>query len=198
MIDATMLPPGTRALIFDCDGTLVDTPPLYARAWATGLRSSGREMAHDWYLARAGMSEHVLLDQFAADHGVELNRADVVRLMRAAFLGALGELREIAAVAGIARAHRGRLPMAVASGGSAAIVSATLGATGLAALFDSIVTIDDVRNAKPAPDLFLEAARRLGATPDECLVYEDSREGLEAAARAGMRAIDVVAMLRSG
>nr|WP_294530931.1 HAD family phosphatase [uncultured Rhodopila sp.] len=198
MIDLNALPPDIEALIFDCDGTLVDTPPVYARAWAAGLRSSGREMAPEWYLARAGMSEHVLMNEFEALEGVVLDRKEVVDLMRAAFLAELAGLREIDAIAAIARQNRGRRPMAVASGGSRAIVTATLQATGLTAIFDTIVTIDDVGRAKPAPDLFLEAAKRLGIPAAGCLVFEDSREGLEAAKSAGMRAIDVLEILLAG
>lgn len=96
MFDAKALPPDIRAIIFDCDGTLVDTPPVYARAWAAGFRSSGKDMTPDWYLARAGMSEYVLMDAFEAEQGVTLRREEVVRLMRKAFLEGLTELREIA------------------------------------------------------------------------------------------------------
>jgi HAD superfamily hydrolase (TIGR01509 family) len=184
------------AILFDCDGTLIDTPPLYARAWAAGLRLSGIEMAPEWYLARAGLSEHVLFDAFEAEHGVVLPRADVSRIARENFRHQMHELREIAAVATVARQNHGRRPMAVASGGPRDVVTACLQATGLRPLFDAVVTIDDVPHPKPAPDLFLEAARRLDARPDRCLVFEDSREGLEAAHRAGMQAIDVADVLR--
>lgn len=174
-----------RALIFDCDGTLVDTPPVYARAWAAGLRLSGIEMPIPWYMARAGMSEYRLMDAFEEEHGVRLPRDEVVRQMRAAFVEGLSDLREIQPVAGIARLYHGQRPMAVASGGSRAIVTATLEATKLRPLFDTVVTVDDVAHGKPEPDLFLEAARRLGTAPAECLVFEDTHDGLLAAERAG-------------
>ncbi|MBE7209384.1 MAG: HAD family phosphatase [Gluconacetobacter diazotrophicus] len=180
------------AILFDCDGTLVDTPPLYARAWAAGVEPSGVAMAPGWYEARAGLSEHVLLDAFEREHGVVLDRAEVGRVARAAFRELMPGLREIAAVAAVARANRGRLPMAVASGGPREVVRACLEATGLLDLFDAVVTVEDAARPKPEPDLFLEAARRLGVEPGRCLVFEDSREGLDAARRAGMRAVDVV------
>jgi HAD superfamily hydrolase (TIGR01509 family) len=196
MTDLKNLPDDIHALIFDCDGTLVDTPPVYAKAWASGFLLSGETMKPEWYLARAGLSEYVLMDAFEALHNVKLERDAVVRQMRQSFIEGLSELREIEAIAAVARHYRGKMPMAVASGGSQEIVSATLRATGLAELFDTIVTLDDVGRAKPAPDLFVEAAKRLGIPPHSCLVFEDSREGLEAAHRAGMRALDVVTILQ--
>jgi beta-phosphoglucomutase-like phosphatase (HAD superfamily) len=150
MLDLKALPSDICALVFDCDGTLVDTPSVYARAWATGFRSSGKEMTLEWYLAQAGMSEHVLMDAFEAEMGVELDRDQVVRLMRAAFFEGSTELRDIEAISAIARQNRGRLRMAVASGGPEAIVLPTLQVTGLMPLFDAVVTIEDVGHA-PSP-----------------------------------------------
>jgi beta-phosphoglucomutase-like phosphatase (HAD superfamily) len=179
------------AIIFDCDGTLVNTPPLYARAWMAGFLRSGKPITADWYLTRAGMSEYVLMDAFEAETGLKLDREEVVSTVRATFLEVLAELQEIEAITRIARENHGRLPMAVASGGPKEIVLPTLKVTGLRDLFDTVVTIEDVGRAKPAPDLFLEAARRLGVPPASVLVFEDTREGLEAASEAGMQAMDV-------
>lgn len=185
------IPAGIEALIFDCDGTLVDTLPVYARAWAHGFQPSGQAMRRDWYLERAGHSEHALMDQFDAEHGVTVDREQVIGLMRQRFLMDIAAVQEITAIAGIARDRQGSLKMAVASGGSRQIVSACLEATGLTKLFATVVTIEDVTRPKPAPDLFLEAARRLGVAPSRCCVFEDSPQGLEAARNAGMLAIDV-------
>ncbi|RYF31243.1 MAG: HAD family phosphatase [Comamonadaceae bacterium] len=191
MKSSFFIPDGTEALIFDCDGTLVDTLPIYAGAWAQGFQPSGRTMERDWYLERAGHSEHALMDLFDADHGVTVDRDQVIRLMRQRFLMDISAVQEIATVAAVARAQQGILRMAVASGGSRQIVSACLQATDLNSLFETVVTIDDVLRPKPAPDLFLEAARRLQVEPSRCVVFEDSRQGLEAAERAGMQAVDV-------
>ena len=94
-------------------------------------------------------------------------------------------------MADLARRYAGVLPMAVASGGKAANVRRTLEATGLAGLFPVVLTADDDLAPKPAPDLFLAAARLLGVEPHYCQVFEDGDPGLEAARTAGMIATDI-------
>lgn len=180
-----------QAIIFDCDGTLLDSAPVYCQAWATGFRISGLEMSSDWYRERAGLSEHVLLDSFERDHGVHLDRIAVVALMRSTFLSLLHQLKVNSAVAAIAWENHGRVPLAVASGGPRAIVVPSLRACGLADLFDVIVTLDDGGRAKPEPDLFLIAARLLNVLPAHCFAFEDSDQGLRAAVSAGMAVMDV-------
>lgn len=182
---------GAKALIFDCDGTLLATPELYAGAWQEAFRVAGQDMAADWYHERAGMSEHVLLDDFEKDRDVVLDRKSVVDAMRSAVLQRIDEVREIFAVVSIARRYADRKPMAVASGGPREIVRASLKSAGLLPLFETVVTIDDVAHPKPAPDLFLEAAERLGTAPQDCLVFEDSQQGIQAARNAGMQVVDV-------
>lgn len=179
------------ALIFDCDGTLLKTPELYAAAWQSAFAKAGLEMKLDWYHDRAGMSEHVLLDAFEAETGVAIDRPGAVRNLRHFILAHIGSVEEIPEVAAIVRASHGKKPMAVASGGSREIVQASLRASGLLHLFKAVVTIDDVRTAKPAPDLFLTAAARLETKPQSCLVFEDSPQGFAAAQAADMRWIDV-------
>ncbi|HME24953.1 MAG TPA: HAD family phosphatase [Acetobacteraceae bacterium] len=182
---------GRRAIIFDCDGTLVDSAPIYARAWAAGFAIAGGEMPRDWYFQRSGLSEHVLMDQFEEAFGVTLDRVGTVTTMRLAFLDAIVDLREVEAIAEIARLASGLMPIAVASGGPRAIVHPSLRQTGLDRLFRTIVTFEDVGIAKPAPDLFLEAARQMGVEPAQCLVLEDSETGIDAALAAGMGWVDV-------
>ena len=94
-------------------------------------------------------------------------------------------------VAEVARQNFGKVPMAVASNGHLTNVTATLSVTGLLSLFETIVSAEQVAKGKPEPDVFLEAARRIGVAPAECIVFEDSDEGLEAARKAGMRSRDI-------
>ncbi|MEO0980490.1 MAG: HAD hydrolase-like protein, partial [Pseudomonadota bacterium] len=103
------------ALIFDCDGTLLKTPELYAAAWQSAFAKAGLEMKLDWYHDRAGMSEHVLLDAFEAETGAAIDRAAAVRELRHFILAHIGSVEEIPEVAAIVRASHGQKPMAVAS-----------------------------------------------------------------------------------
>ena len=191
------LPTPFAALIFDCDGTLVDTAPAHYTAIAQAVATQGHRMDRDWYMARAGLTPDALLDAqeaHAAERGNpagSLDRAAIYGTYNQHFHASLDLLEEVALVAGWAREWHGRVPMAVASNGRLANVTASLRVTGLLALFDTIVSADDVDYGKPAPDVFLEAARRLHTAPKDCIVLEDSDEGLAAAAAAGMRAVDV-------
>ncbi len=200
---ALTLPTPFSALIFDCDGTLVDTAPAHFFAISEALKVQGHTMDRGWYMARTGLTPDALLDaQEAAmtaaggsrapeERPAPLDRATVFATYNEHFRAGLHLLREIEAVAALARAWQGKVPMAVASNGRLANVQASLRTTGLLPLFDLIVSADDVPHGKPAPDVFLEAARQMRVPPAECVVLEDSDEGLHAAKAAGMRAVDV-------
>lgn len=177
------------ALIFDCDGTLVNNASLHCRAWARALADVGADMRESWYHARVGLPALELLRQFREEHGVDFDTAAVMQAAAEYYLKDLGRVQVVERIARIARSAD--VPVAVASGGPRVIVEATLRAAGLRDLFSVVVAIEDVEDGKPAPDLFLEAARRLGVPPGECLVYEDSDEGVAAARSASMSVVDV-------
>ncbi|MBC8131923.1 MAG: HAD-IA family hydrolase, partial [Deltaproteobacteria bacterium] len=103
----------------------------------------------------------------------------------------VGDVLPIQAVVEIAQRCRQAGPVAIASGGSRTMVEKTLRQIGLFDWFPVIVTAEDTVRHKPEPDVFLEAARRMGVRPEICTVYEDTDLGLEAARRAGMRGVDV-------
>lgn len=115
----------------------------------------------------------------------------IVREKEAAYLTLITQVEPINAVVGIAREHHGKIPMAVASGGTHRIIEQVLEHLGIRHLFDAVVTSEDVVNQKPAPDIFLEAARRIGVPPQFCRPFEDTDLGLEAIRAAGMDVVDV-------
>ncbi|MCS7022590.1 MAG: HAD family phosphatase [Gemmataceae bacterium] len=187
-------PAGTAALIFDCDGTLADTMPAHYRAWMSVLRPYAIPFPEDRFYALGGMPTAKIIRLLAADAGVPLTDNAVERMVHSkeeTFLQHLESVRLIEPVAAIAAFWRGRLPLAVASGGYRHTIQRTLEHLGVLDWFDTLVTAEDTPRHKPEPDVFLEAARRLGVPPPACVVFEDTDIGLEAARRARMTAIDV-------
>ena len=188
-------PAGTRALIFDCDGTLADTMPIHYKAWVSILAPLGLPFDTRRFYELGGMPTSKIIRLLSDETGVPVADADIgglVERKEAIFLSMLGEVEPLAGIVGIAARHRGALPMAVASGGYRAIVRQTLDAIGVLDWFGATVCAEDTARHKPEPDVFLEAARRLGGIPPEaCVVFEDTDIGLEAARRAGMRGVDV-------
>jgi HAD superfamily hydrolase (TIGR01509 family) len=180
-----------EALIFDCDGTLANTLPVHFQTWSAALQAVGANISKNWYYQYCGTSALEMLKLLKEEFAYQFDCASVVAERQARYQALIHTVQEIQAVADIARTHAGKVPMAVASGGERSVLEATLQAIKLYNYFDTIVSIDDVKRGKPEPDIFLLAAQRLGVAPENCVVYEDSEGGLEAARRAGMRSIDV-------
>jgi len=185
------VPPQIRALLFDCDGTLIDTMPLHWQAWLETLHEFGVEVSQEFLYAYRGATVTDIVAAVSRATGKTIDVAAFVPRKQGRFRELLPGVREIALVADVARAHHGRLPMAIVSGGCRRNVIASLQATGLEQYFPVVLTSDDPFPGKPAPDLFLEAARRLGVAPERCQVFEDGDLGLDAARAAGMLATDV-------
>jgi len=187
---------GPKALIFDCDGTLADTMPLHWRAWQEVTRRYQLHFPEDRFYALGGVPSRDILKMLSEEQGRPLDPIAASKEKEAAYLPFLEEVREIESVVSIAREHYGRIPMAVASGGIQAHIRKVLEHLGILHLFQAVVTSEDVKNQKPAPDIFLEAARRLGVAPADCRAYEDTDLGLQAIRSAGMEAVDVRHMRR--
>lgn len=191
-------PAGTAGLIFDCDGTLADTMPVHLEAWRSMLAEHGLEFATERFYALAGVPSARIVEVLASEQGLDLDAAAVAAMVVAKedrYVAAIeadpGLVRPIAPVVEVAAAYRGRLPIAVASGGEHRIIRATLRAIDALLWFDAIVGYEDTERHKPDPDVFLEAASRLGVAPERCVVFEDGDPGVEAAHRAGMAVVDV-------
>ena len=180
-----------RALIFDCDGTLADTMPLHWQAWQTIQRRHSFEFPEERFYALGGVPSRDILAMLKAEQRLELNPIAVALEKEETYLALMDQVEPIHTVVEIARAHRGRLPMAVASGGTRRIIELVLQHLHIRDLFGAVVTSEDVQRQKPAPDIFLEAAGRLGIEPGLCRAYEDTDLGLQAIRSAGMEAVDV-------
>jgi len=178
-------------LIFDCDGTLTDSMPLHYIAWVKALSLYGMEFPEPRFYAMGGIPTAKIIQTLSAEQGISVDVKKVGAVKEDFFMASLTEVGPNEPVCQIARSHYQRLPMAVASGGSRAIVFDQLKSISMATLFDVIVGAEDTVLHKPNPDVFLEAARRIEITPSQCLVFEDTDIGVEAACRAGMDYIDV-------
>jgi len=192
-------PVGTRGLIFDCDGTLADTMPAHYRAWTAMLGRHGIPFTETRFYELGGMPTAKIIRLLSAECGVPVDDVEaMVAEKETAFLANLHAIRPLGPVVTIAAAFRGRLPMAVASGGYRETITRTLDQLGIRDWFAAMVVAEDTPRHKPEPDVFLEAARRLALPAEVCVVFEDTDIGLEAARRAGMASVDVRAWVGRG
>jgi len=181
-----------RACVFDLDGTLVDNMGIHADAFATFAERHGLPPLSpaDRHALDGKRNSEIFPVIFGRPLAVEEWRAyedekeAVYREISAGRLSAVPGLHRLAAALS---AHG--IPIAVATSAPRQNVEHTLRELGLASFTGCIVRGDEVAHGKPAPDVFLEAARRLGVPPDACLAFEDAPVGLEAAQRAGMRVV---------
>jgi len=190
-------PQQPEGLIFDCDGTLADTMPLHWRAWQVISARHGFRFEEDRFYALGGVPSREILEMLSREQGLGLDHFSVAREKEAEYLPLIAQVEPINTVVAIAQESYGRLPMAVASGGTRRVIEQVLDHLGIRGLFKAVVTSEDVRRHKPAPDVFLEAARQLGVNPQRCRAYEDTELGMQAIRAAGMEAVDVRALPRT-
>lgn len=178
-------PAGTRALLFDCDGTLVDTLSLYRVCWRQTFGRHGFDMSDEWFAEHAGMHVHEFVERAFPGTDAEF-RSVVIDEGMAMFMSSVHLVEPMEHVVEIARAHHGRIPLAVVSSGPDSAVWGSLEAVGITGLFDVVLTLADVEAGKPAPDGYLRAMALLGVAPEHCVAYEDSTTGIAAARAAGI------------
>src|SRR4051794_7469318 len=178
------------AVIFDMDGTLVQTESIHHRTWEPEIRATGRDMTPDDYLRWfTGVTNRDICSGLLGLSG------DEIEATLAAVDRRFWEIAEegISPITGVHELLQSLhdVPRAIATNAERDPAIRTLALSGLIAHFEVIVTLSDVVNGKPAPDVYLEAASRLSVEPSRCLVFEDSRPGVAAALAAGMRCIAI-------
>jgi HAD superfamily hydrolase (TIGR01509 family) len=186
------LPEGDfRAYLFDCDGTIADSMPLHYIAWKAALGEWGCELDEELFYAWGGKPTDVIISTLNEMNGLKMPVEALAQHKEELYFDLLPRLKAIPEVVEHIEARHGQLPFAVVSGGRRSSVVRSLTTLGLLDKFATIVGADDYTRGKPAPDAFLLAAERLGMAPADCLVFEDTEIGIQAATAAGMASVKV-------
>jgi beta-phosphoglucomutase family hydrolase len=182
------------AVLWDLDGTLVDSEEYHWRSWRGAMAAEGIALDYQTFLASFGKRNDSILRRWL---GPEASAERIQRIGDAKEV----EYRRLAREEGVeplpgaaewvARLHHAGWKQAIASSAPRANVEAVVAALGFERLIDAIAAAEDVSRGKPEPDVFLEAARRVGVPPGRCIVVEDAAAGIEAARRAGMKSVGV-------
>jgi beta-phosphoglucomutase family hydrolase len=187
-----------RALIFDMDGTIVDNMAFHTQSWITFFERRGRDIDADEFfrttagrqgkeIIRSHMGEHLQDEEVAT---LNHEKESVYRELYAPHLKAVAGFDKL-----LLEARAQGIALAVGTAAPPANVAFTLDGLDLRRHFDTVVGATDVPRGKPHPDVFLEAAKRCGAQPEDCIVFEDAPLGVEAARRAGMRCVVITTTL---
>jgi HAD superfamily hydrolase (TIGR01509 family) len=180
------------AYLFDCDGTITDSMPLHYVAWSKALAEwKCSEFSEDLFYAWGGRPIAEIITSLNEKHGLNMPAGEVARRREELFAEMLPQVRAVPEVLEHIEAKLGQIPLAVVSGNTRASVKASLEALNLLDAFEVLVCAGDYQRSKPDPESFLVAAAKLGIPPEDCLVFEDSDMGIQAAAAAGMASVKV-------
>ena len=183
-----------KAVLFDWDGVVIDSSPQHERSWELLAAAESLPLPEGHFKRGFGKKNETIIpdilgwsrDPAEIQRLARLKEETYRRLVAESGVNILPGAREL-----LAALRAESIPCAVASSTPRENLDAIFAATGLDACFDAVVCGDDVENGKPAPDIFLLAAKKLGVAPGDCVVIEDAHAGIEAALRAGMPVLAV-------
>ncbi|MXO60723.1 HAD-IA family hydrolase [Altererythrobacter salegens] len=183
------------ALLFDLDGTLVDSMPVHYQAYRTVFRRHGIELKYHDFLLQVGAPARQAIPQFlnsAGHNGYLHGKIESLHLEKKKIFRILVKRAPLSPLPAAAfLSQRKGKKIALVSSGNRAGVLTIIEKMGWGGIFDAVISGDDVQNGKPHPEPYLRAAKLLDVKPCDCLVFEDTRDGVEAARAAGMRVVDV-------
>ncbi len=186
------LPTGPfAAYLFDCDGTIADSMPLHYRAWKQALGEWNCEFKEDMFYAWGGMPVAEIIATLNRQQGLNMPVEAVSKRKESLYFALLPQLNAVPEVLEHIENAHGRIPFAVVSGSTRDSVTASLASLNLLDRFDTLVCAGDYKQSKPDSEGFLLAASRLGVNPKDCLVFEDTEMGIQAATAAGMASVKV-------
>jgi beta-phosphoglucomutase family hydrolase len=186
------LPEGSfSAYLFDCDGTIVDSMPIHYVAWKKALGEWNCEFGEELFYAWGGRPTSEIISTLNQQQGLSMPVESVAHRKEEFYFEMLPELKAVPEVLEHIEAQHGRIPFAVVSGSARDSVTASLETLKLLDRFDTLVCAGEYKKSKPDPEAFLLAATKLGVPPKNCLVFEDTEMGIQAATAAGMAAVKV-------
>jgi beta-phosphoglucomutase family hydrolase len=177
------------ALIFDMDGTLVDSMPLHLDAWEITSAEFGLPFDRAELNEYGGIPTRKIVAILAEQHGLNIDVEAFARRKITLYLEQIDKARVFPQMWDLVKAHHGKVPMGIGTGSPRNQAEQILKSTGLDAYISVVVSADDVTNHKPHPDTFLKVAEQLGANPANCLVFEDTRIGIQSGKAAGMATV---------
>jgi beta-phosphoglucomutase family hydrolase len=186
------LPAGSfSAYLFDCDGTIVDSMPLHYVAWKKALGEWNCEFEEELFYAWGGRPTAEIIATLNQSQGLSMPVERVASRKEEFYFKMLPELKAVPEVLEHIEAQHGRIPFAVVSGSARDSVTASLETLKLLDRFETLVCAGEYKKSKPDPEAFLLAATKLGVPPRNCLVFEDTEMGIQAATAAGMASVKV-------
>ncbi len=186
------LPPGNfKAYLFDCDGTIADSMPLHYLAWKKALGEWNCDFDEQLFYAWGGMPIAEIISTLNKKYGLSMPVETLAHRKESLYFELLPQLKVVPEVLEHIEAEHGRIPFAVVSGSTRESVTASLVTLKLLDRFDALVCAGEYQKSKPDPEPFLLAAEKLGVLAKDCLVFEDTEMGIQAATAAGMASVKV-------
>ena len=180
-----------KAYLFDCDGTVADSMPLHYVAWKKALGEWNCEFDEKLFYAWGGIPIAEIVATLNERNGLNMPIDLVCRRKESLYYESLPQLKAVPEVLEHVEAQHGRIPFAIVSGSTRESVMASLDTLHLRDRFEAFVCAGDYEKGKPDPEAFLLAAAKLSVAPADCLVFEDTGLGIQAATAAGMASVKI-------
>jgi beta-phosphoglucomutase family hydrolase len=182
-----------RAVIFDMDGVIIDSEPIYLRAGNEVFRYLGLDVSEEEHHSYVGISSKDMWSHIGNKYKIDLSTEELVEMEMKSYIDYLLSRKDEKPIPGVVELiedlYKNNINLALASSSSIKSIKIVLDMFNLDKFFKTVVSGYEVENGKPAPDIFLYAAKRVGVQPEDCIVIEDSENGIEAAKSAGMKCI---------